>query len=62
MHAMQHFDYECRTDWELNLTKYVVSIAGLVDINKIADNKYVVSIAGFVDINKIADNKTHWGD
>ena len=44
------------------LTKYVVSIAGLVDIDKIAKTEYVVSIAGLVDINKITDNKTHWGD
>ena len=39
VHAMQHLDYECKTDWELNLTKYVVSIAGLVDINRIANNR-----------------------
>jgi len=56
---MQHFDYGCKTDWELDLTKYVVSIAGLVDINRIAKTEYVVSIAGLVDINKIVNNKTH---
>ena len=50
---MQHFDYECKTDWELNLTEYIVSIAGLVDINKIAKTAYVVSIAGLVDINRV---------
>ena len=50
-------------NWELSLAeKYVVSIAGLVDINKIANRKYVVSIAGLVDINKIVENKAHWGD
>jgi len=32
-------DYECKTNWKLSLTKYVVSIAGLVDINKIVNNK-----------------------
>ena len=37
------------------LTKYVVSIAGLVDINKITKTEYVVSIAGLVDINKITE-------
>jgi len=39
MYAMQHLDYECKTNWELNLKKYVVSIAGLVDIDKIASSK-----------------------
>ncbi|KEH19148.1 hypothetical protein MTR_8g041845 [Medicago truncatula] len=34
MHAMHHLDYECKTSWGLELTKYVVSIAGLVDIDK----------------------------
>jgi len=52
MHAMQHLCYECKTDWELILTKYVVSIAGLVDINRIEKTEYVVSIAGLVDINQ----------
>ena len=54
MYAMQHFDYECKTDRELNLTEYVVSIAGLVDIIKITKTEYVVSIAGLIDINRIA--------
>ena len=57
MHAMQHLYYECKTDWESNLTKpkkYAVSIAGLVDINKITKIEYVASIAGLIDINKIA--------
>ena len=62
MYAMQHLCYECKTDRELILTKYVVSIAGLIDINKITKTEYVVSIAGLIDINKMADNKTHWGD
>ena len=51
---MQHLYYECKTDWELILTKYVVSIAGLVDINKITKTEYVASIAGLVDINRVA--------
>jgi len=38
-YAMQHSCYECKTNWELSLTKYVVSIAGLVDINRIANNR-----------------------
>ena len=66
-----------RQNWELLLIEYAVSIAGLVDIIKIAKGEYVASIAGLIDINrkeyvasiaglidinKIADNKTHWGD
>jgi len=50
---MQHLDYVCRTNRELNLTKYIISIAGLVDIYRIAKTEYVVSIAGLVDINRI---------
>ena len=34
--------------------KYAVSIAGLVDINKITKTEYVASIAGLVDINRVA--------
>ncbi len=62
MYAMQHLDYECKTNWELSLTKYVVSIAGLVDIDKMAKTGYVVSTVGLVDIHKIANNKVYWGN
>jgi len=46
----------------LSVAKYVVSIAGLVDINEIAKTGYVVSIAGLVDIDKIANNEVYWGN